>query len=165
MPCPLELELERSIPASAGEPTAPQGEDPAFPVYPRECGGTIIHNVICEPLLGLSPRVRGNRSGALERRLPARSIPASAGEPNATPVPRLYRGVYPRECGGTLAADVQAVEAPGLSPRVRGNLVWPSTVASSIGSIPASAGEPRPLFPGAKSARVYPRECGGTALA
>ena len=32
----------RSIPASAGEPSATAGEDQVALVYPRECGGTLF---------------------------------------------------------------------------------------------------------------------------
>ena len=31
------------------------------------------------------------------------------------------RGVYPRVCGGTIAAGADAIPGAGLSPRVRGN--------------------------------------------
>ncbi len=33
--------LTRSIPASAGEPPRPEDERLPYPVYPRECGGTV----------------------------------------------------------------------------------------------------------------------------
>ena len=52
---------ERSIPACAGEPipkTIRQNNDR---VYPRVCGGTDMPVERDEILIGLSPRVRGNR--------------------------------------------------------------------------------------------------------
>ena len=54
--------------------------------------------------------------------------------------------------------------APGLSPRVRGNLGLAYGAAITAGSIPACAGEPamRPVRVG--KAGVYPRVCGGTRL-
>ena len=75
----------RSIPASAGEPLCAGSSQLRRPVYPRECGGTSPAANGRASMVGLSPRVRGNRcrSGCWRRR--RRSIPASAGEPS---VPR-----------------------------------------------------------------------------
>ena len=53
----------------------------AMVVYPRVCGGT---SIICEtdtPMLGLSPRMRGNHGVACAAASQQRSIPAYAGEP------------------------------------------------------------------------------------
>ncbi len=49
-----------SIPACAGEPTAMSGTRLPFSVYPRVCGGTTPIPSNDDPVLGLSPRVRGN---------------------------------------------------------------------------------------------------------
>ena len=74
-------------------------------VYPRVCGGTqkglfglIIRN-------GLSPRVRGNPSGASSWERRSGSIPACAGEPEWELSRREAHGVYPRVCGGTFASQ------------------------------------------------------------
>ena len=74
------------------------------------------------PVLGLSPRVRGNlrtvgRIGAKNG-----SIPACAGEPGAWRPWLPSSRVYPRVCGGTFHADKNVHAVSGLSPRVRGNL-------------------------------------------
>ena len=55
-----------------------------------------------------------------------------------------------------------STQAPGLSPRVRGNPREGECGPQCTGSIPACAGEPswRVLLP--ISAGVYPRVCGGT---
>ena len=50
----------------------------------------------------------------------------------------------------------------GLSPRVRGNPGPLHAALAVLGSIPACAGEPSPRSHCARSARVYPRVCGGT---
>ena len=92
---------------------------------------------------GLSPRVRGNPSPA---QCPLRSDLA----------------VYPRECGGTALLLAGEPVKVGLSPRVRGNRHCIDTTSYSIGSIPASAGEPGAQSPTWNATRVYPRECGGT---
>ena len=132
----------RSIPACAGEPRrwrTPSGWDW---VYPRVCGGTAAGAARQLGRTGLSPRVRGNparRNCPPARR---RSIPACAGEPGGRwPAPRAST-VYPRVCGGTLAAA-----------RAR---------RAALGSIPACAGEPRHRRMPRTRRQVYPRVCGGT---
>ena len=51
---------QRSIPACAGEPGLRPIKSRHTLVYPRVCGGTCIVIALETPLLGLSPRVRGN---------------------------------------------------------------------------------------------------------
>ena len=70
-----------SIPARAGEPQHATKSNCAHGVYPRACGGTESESLYGRPILGLSPRVRGNlkRGSGAQARLG--SIPARAGEP------------------------------------------------------------------------------------
>ena len=92
-----------------------------------------VHEVV-----GLSPRVRGNRYPLYRSMTSQGSIPARAGEPRRQPDRRkgviparageppshrlLVVGVYPRACGGTrYSADIAPHDDKGLSPRVRGN--------------------------------------------
>ena len=53
----------RSIPACAGEPPAAPPSPAPNRVYPRVCGGTRYSRARCPRCRGLSPRVRGNRTG------------------------------------------------------------------------------------------------------
>ena len=92
---------------------------------------------------GLSPRVRGNRPGAIRAIRRQRSIPACAGEPYVS----VNRG-YNRA---------------GLSPRVRGNPTPGRWGLRRSGSIPACAGEPEEIAEPVALRRVYPRVCGGTS--
>ena len=62
--------FQRSIPASAGEPASTNTSSQNQSVYPRECGGTCFRPGILSIVLGLSPRVRGNRRRPLQK-LPA----------------------------------------------------------------------------------------------
>ena len=114
-------------------------------------------------LLGLSPRVRGNRGVAQRAGDALRSIPACAGEP--VMVKCDFRGVqvYPRVCGGTYAQYQHSAGFDGLSPRVRGNLISFLRAVVVVRSIPACAGEPTWCVIGATELAVYPRVCGGTA--
>ena len=114
--------LTRSIPACAGEPEQDRQRGKLSQVYPRVCGGTIDVQDAFVPRTGLSPRVRGNRSGAASGELGSGSIPACAGEPASARRPDCRRRVYPRVCGGTETTSWAAGSTGGLSPRVRGNL-------------------------------------------
>ena len=112
-----------SIPACAGEPHAPFVYENFPGVYPRVCGGTIHMLNTYNINMGLSPRVRGNQRNVCLFDSQKGSIPACAGEPPAGTSFYPAIGVYPRVCGGT-EPGMNAVEfQPGLSPRVRGNLL------------------------------------------
>ena len=151
-----------SIPACAGEPHSGHPSTAAPGVYPRVCGGTLGMIVFQLSHRGLSPRVRGNPKATGGIRLPAGSIPACAGEPMLFYFPLSISRVYPRVCGGTPRHPCQLRHPPGLSPRVRGNLLRAGGVACDAGSIPACAGEPRPISWLYHLPAVYPRVCGGT---
>ena len=92
---------EGSIPACAGEPRPADSAAPRSPVYPRVCGGTVLGLLLLMGCTGLSPRVRGNRSGGWTRRTRRGSIPACAGEPGSGCLGGVALRVYPRVCGGT----------------------------------------------------------------
>ena len=118
----LGLAIIGSIPACAGEPVRDRKKSSARWVYPRVCGGTLTTNPHYAHLVGLSPRVRGNRALSLLRRDGSGSIPACAGEPKQPDCAETANRVYPRVCGGTNRKRENHSEAAGLSPRVRGNL-------------------------------------------
>ena len=156
------LAERRSIPACAGEPTAPPTSCRPGPVYPRVCGGTRWGQPAQHPSDGLSPRVRGNRldrsvSGDLRG-----SIPACAGEPDWRLDEVRPPGVYPRVCGGTGSWLGFLGTVWGLSPRVRGNRPRIRQAGIMKRSIPACAGEPGGGRLSLAAAGVYPRVCGGT---
>ena len=132
----------RSIPACAGEPRCAGPGGGGGEVYPRVCGGTLSRRATNACILGLSPRVRGNRyrtDAGLKRN---RSIPACAGEPLSGPQRVDNPAVYPRVCGGTQTFAIHHKGGGGLSPRVRGNRGSSFCAAYQRGSIPACAGEP-----------------------
>ena len=68
--------------------------------------------------------MRGNPLGVPPWAMDVRSIPACAGEPQASQATCSLLEVYPRVCGGTLRAVIGPVGHTGLSPRVRGNLAF-----------------------------------------
>ena len=131
-------------------------------VYPRVCGGTAPAMVVGALTLGLSPRVRGNRCPPVSSTNSPGSIPACAGEPVVWVRLCPFSPVYPRVCGGTWPTAAPRASSWGLSPRVRGNRGRHCRSFSSIGSIPACAGEPWPRQLAPFLPPVYPRVCGGT---
>ena len=151
-----------SIPACAGEPMETLHGEHDEQVYPRVCGGTRHSPRPHGAFLGLSPRVRGNRWTVTCAPVRGGSIPACAGEPQGLAKANGETMVYPRVCGGTVAALPDGDLLRGLSPRVRGNRRRRHHHFAPLGSIPACAGEPWPWSGALATCRVYPRVCGGT---
>ena len=130
-----------SIPACAGEPPDGPTKTRLMRVYPRVCGGTERSERGLLLDIGLSPRVRGNRSTRIHVNALGRSIPACAGNPNTcTPTPSEQRSI----------------------PACAGNRRMALEYHDPMGSIPACAGEPVGRRYGGRARRVYPRVCGGT---
>ena len=126
------------------------------------CGGSAYPLAGLLQGRGLSPRVRGIPYGGLDGGSGWRSIPACAGDPMGTASCRRLTTVYPRVCGGSRELAPMRAVALGLSPRVRGIPSAASQTASSVGSIPACAGDPSALGCEACPRWVYPRVCGGS---
>ena len=162
---PLRACKPRSIPACAGEArgAGASGIQPA--VYPRVCGGSQQRKAMPLAVRGLSPRVRGKQHIARRQCATEGSIPACAGEA----WPSRWRGsrpaVYPRVCGGSIAATPPCRCRIGLSPRVRGKRRTGTSWTPATRSIPACAGEARSSASCAPMSGVYPRVCGGSAAA
>ena len=110
----------RSIPACAGEAQSPASSYLPPGVYPRVCGGSAHGQFGLGGAGGLSPRVRGKRSGRGRWCRGRRSIPACAGEATHTCTNSRDVTVYPRVCGGSVNKRHLDDLAEGLSPRVRG---------------------------------------------
>ena len=151
-----------SIPACTGEPRGSPSSPGQCPVYPRVYGGTGYELGFSGSGEGLSPRVRGNRTGVANITRTGRSIPACTGEPRL-PEARSRRGmVYPRVYGGTRSRLALRQHRLGLSPRVRGNRDGCSVRLHFRWSIPACTGEPDAVSDGDLFRGVYPRVYGGT---
>ena len=154
--------FRRSIPACAGEPSQTAALNALDGVYPRVCGGTLRVRRLRLLIVGLSPRVRGNRHQQGTYVSAGGSIPACAGEPTMNNQCGRKFTVYPRVCGGTTDAVSDIITQAGLSPRVRGNPMREKIRSVNIRSIPACAGEPPTPCQVLFQATVYPRVCGGT---
>ncbi len=158
----IGMEQSGSIPACTGEPIPRLRRRGRTRVYPRVYGGTIFDVPGRSHIMGLSPRVRGNRFSATFFGPLQRSIPACTGEPVRRTSSISLARVYPRVYGGTPSWSTVTGPVPGLSPRVRGNPQGGNPHVSRIRSIPACTGEPRSSGSGTLSRRVYPRVYGGT---
>ncbi len=150
-----------SIPACAGEPRSTPRRRHITQVYPRVCGGALQIASSGRRRTGLSPRVRGSLMGVWTISGILRSIPACAGEPEASTWHLSAGEVYPRVCGGANPSAQAKEPSAGLSPRVRGSRPPPDEWRPRRGSIPACAGEPRESRGTTPPGRVYPRVCGG----
>ena len=139
----FDRQVERSIPACAGESCSMPEKIVAGWVYPRVCGGIAVAGCVNSDCEGLSPRVRGNLILLVAGVLVMWSIPACAGESYPARSRRPRYVVYPRVCGGIPPFPKRPPNTPGLSPRVRG--------------------ESHGRGPDLKWIRVYPRVCGGIA--
>ena len=154
-----------SIPASAGEPSSRRTAPRASRVHPRERGGALYLTPAWHDAVGPSPRARGSQRRAQEQADRLGSIPASAGEPHTTVSPITRLRVHPRERGGAAWAVTAARDGEGPSPRARGSPARASIFFATVGSIPASAGEPQHGARSPRCAGVHPRERGGASAA
>ena len=153
-------QLQRFIPAGAGNRASHSPILRSHPVYPRRCGEQLLILLQASTLSGLSPQVRGTgRHEARKQRL-WRFIPAGAGNRPPGSPPRHPRPVYPRRCGEQPSVRRYKIAPSGLSPQVRGTASARKPPPTKWRFIPAGAGN-RP--PGARkpgSRTVYPRRCG-----
>ena len=129
-------------------------------VHPRERGEATAVLTSAPVRWGPSPRARGSPNGGALSPAMRGSIPASAGKPLRSRLPGDDSGVHPRERGEAVPPGDPGERPAGPSPRARGSLGSCGIWRSAGGSIPASAGKPRP--PGSETAagRVHPRERG-----
>ena len=146
-----------SIPAGAGKPCAGGRVCRAGGVYPRGRGEAPTWAAGAGRSEGLSPRARGSLVFLADRHEVVGSIPAGAGKPGASLVPRNMSGVYPRGRGEALRGKSFYVLPAGLSPRARGSRLRRPHVCSVVGSIPAGAGKPVTRWGRLSASGVYPR--------
>ena len=157
---PARLACAGSIPASAGNPCAAARRPSAPRVHPRERGESASSIGADGERLGPSPRARGIRARLPSAAQRSRSIPASAGNPSRSASRPRPRRVHPRERGESARPPKKNLADPGPSPRARGIRSRSDACGPCGGSIPASAGNPRPALVKPNGYRVHPRERG-----
>ena len=156
----VEPDLERSIPARAGNTKPTSSRRLTGSVHPR-AGGE--HH--CDPNgdhcgFGPSPRGRGTLSSDGASRGRDRSIPARAGNTRDLRAETTPGTVHPR-AGGEHGLDQPLVQlAVGPSPRGRGTHAGKAAERGSDRSIPARAGNTRPRPYASPTRPVHPRAGG-----
>ena len=155
----LPRQVFEVYPAPAGEPTALKDFCPCDGSIPRLRGnrwsssftgaghrsipapaGNLVPAVIPHRGTPVYPAPAGEPAGCSMCTEPAWVYPAPAGEPNPAGCEGSGPGVYPRACGGTPYRGDSQSNRPGLSPRLRGNLVRQSYRTGGLRSIPGACG-------------------------
>ena len=130
----------RFIPACAGNTVRRRSRRRRMPVHPRVCGEHTAQRTMSRVCGGSSPRVRGTHTPEVAGSIPARFIPACAGN---TPMPKSCSRpstVHPRVCGEHRPHPGADRGQTGSSPRVRGTQAKAIYATKSIRFIPACAG-------------------------
>ena len=115
-------DVDRFIPACAGNRFSRHLIRPGSPVHPRVCGEQLRFCLSTGTSRGSSPRVRG--TGVIIPRYSAlpRFIPACAGNRKQLPGTVTVPPVHPRVCGEQGCTATTQPEESGSSPRVRGTV-------------------------------------------
>ena len=151
-----------SIPTHAGKPVEFYLTDGPIRVYPHACGETDKPGLPDKTDTGLSPRMRGNPSFVPVLKAIKGSIPTHAGKPRVNQCGFCEDRVYPHACGETNYSVSIGRFLPGLSPRMRGNLLSRGFFFHRPGSIPTHAGKPVGECKNRAKIKVYPHACGET---
>ena len=135
------LSMGRIIPAHAGQTRKACGCPCTATDHPRACGANSIVTPNLLLPVGSSPRMRGKHGGRHDRDLPARIIPAHAGQTAVMP-PDVFRNPdHPRACGANDSDRGGGVRCRGSSPRMRGKQIVIGERVLNIRIIPAHAGQ------------------------
>ena len=113
---------------------------------------------------GSSPHARGTLSGALEKLVLLRFIPAYAGNASAPGFRGRPSSVHPRIRGERASTRLMAHTVPGSSPHTRGTLRVPCCRRWHIRFIPAYAGNANPCPTSPSVPPVHPRIRGERSL-
>ena len=148
---------KRSIPACAGNTVCTARPRASRAVHPRMRGEHVMASLRSGSKYGPSPHARGTRPYHAAASLPARSIPACAGN---TPRPEAGASrptVHPRMRGEHVAEGGATNEGRGPSPHARGTRVDRSAGRDGVRSIPACAGNTCPRHAWRCTQPVHPR--------
>ncbi len=155
----LRSEVDRSIPARAGNTRQRPEHFGMHPVHPRACREHSSALSTVAVAVGPSPRVQGTRPRRGQSRVGYRSIPARAGNTRWRWRTTGSSSVHPRACREHSSPVRPCFRVPGPSPRVQGTRGLQLDPEGVHRSIPARAGNtssPRTRAPGSP---VHPRAC------
>ena len=153
----------RIIPARAGQTSSIWRDSSASTDHPRACGANSFFLSSHVLGFGSSPRVRGKRVVRVPGRLPARIIPARAGQTARRCRAAPERPDHPRACGANGKAFHTEENLPGSSPRVRGKRPVRVGVSAKRRIIPARAGQTPSGIADSSHRADHPRACGANS--
>ena len=133
-------EIERFIPAYAGNTRDKAWRYSLSAVHPRVCGEHARKIKRKARRMGSSPRMRGTLHFFYDFGKLTRFIPAYAGNTSIPSFAQRFAAVHPRVCGEHPVSDIAAGEIDGSSPRMRGTRAEPQEHRPAVRFIPAYAG-------------------------
>ena len=137
---PIQVVVDRIIPAYAGNTAVLTTEDFFFWDHPRVCGEHICGNVNGGSLRGSSPRMRGTLVSPFRESAFRGIIPAYAGNTSSGKARGSSARDHPRVCGEHEVTAGNSRTNVGSSPRMRGTLNVQQSAGRGVGIIPAYAG-------------------------
>ena len=160
-PCPLSTATpSRNIPAYAGKTHCVATIGINIEEHPRVCGENNAVVEAAEKCEGTSPRMRGKLVSVLISSWEPGNIPAYAGKTAWRVWLSRLRAEHPRVCGENHTAMMQAKDAAGTSPRMRGKRPGQATLWGDIRNIPAYAGKTGLILTSGLTLTEHPRVCG-----
>ena len=156
---------QRFIPAWAGNSQAPPQRAVVQPVHPRVGGEQHCPPIRRARASGSSPRGRGTGVVATTPSVPARFIPAWAGNSDPWLMSRGRSAVHPRVGGEQALAGLVETQKDGSSPRGRGTDLDELPPAVAVRFIPAWAGNSRSAQGIQSVSAVHPRVGGEQIIA
>ena len=153
------------IPAGAGQTAWVCRRGRCRRAHPRGCGADESPDTSCRVLMGSSPRVRGRLADRVRLDQTTGLIPAGAGQTSSARSSALSTAAHPRGCGADPLPRDRSDRSRGSSPRVRGRPPRGISRYSSLGLIPAGAGQTAGFSSGFASHRAHPRGCGADTAA
>ena len=129
-------------------------------IIPAHAGEHRMSIVSTAPLVGSSPRMRGTLGLRLGRVPVLGIIPAHAGNTGHRKSTTAWTRDHPRACGEHSRRLTLDPLPHGSSPRMRGTLTAISLAESTVGIIPAHAGNTGAVRARGGPCRDHPRACG-----
>ena len=152
--------VDRFIPAPAGNSDRTYLRHFRSAVHPRACGELIAYRASGSELAGSSPRLRGTLLGGIISVLSERFIPAPAGNSRSGRNVAAFAAVHPRACGELAICAPACIAVIGSSPRLRGTLLDDARRDRQARFIPAPAGNSSSPTGPRMRVSVHPRACG-----
>ena len=148
------------IPAYAGSTGLASGEPTTVGDHPRVCGEHFHGLLQAYKDTGSSPRMRGALDAVGSELRGCGIIPAYAGSTSTPLASSPGSRDHPRVCGEHERLTVDAIQAEGSSPRMRGALRLHELVVLLRGIIPAYAGSTYWYWARCERCWDHPRVCG-----